>query len=46
MTEYPLRFMVGGFVVSAFAILGESRYRATVGGLFLGLPPSFAPALR
>jgi hypothetical protein len=43
MTEYLLRFMVGGFVVSAFAILGDVLRPKSFAGLF-GAAPSVALA--
>jgi hypothetical protein len=43
MTEYVLRFVAGGFVVSAFAMLGDVLRPKTFAGLF-GAPPSVALA--
>jgi hypothetical protein len=34
MTEYVVRFLVGGIVVSAFAMLGDMAF-------WLGQPPPF-----
>jgi Protein of unknown function (DUF3147) len=43
MTEYLLRFIAGGFVVSAFAMLGDVLRPKTFAGLF-GAAPSVALA--
>jgi uncharacterized membrane protein (GlpM family) len=43
MTEYILRFIVGGAVVSAFAMLGDVLRPKTFAGLF-GAAPSVALA--
>jgi hypothetical protein len=43
MTEYFLRFIVGGVVVSAFAMLGDVLRPKTFAGLF-GAAPSVALA--
>ena len=43
MTEYVLRFMVGGVVVSAFAMLGDMLRPKSFAGLF-GAAPSVALA--
>jgi hypothetical protein len=43
MTEYLLRFVVGGVVVSAFAILGDVLRPKSFAGLF-GAAPSVALA--
>lgn len=43
MTEYLLRFVVGGLVVSAFAMLGDVLRPKTFAGLF-GAAPSVALA--
>ncbi len=43
MTEYVLRFIAGGVIVSAFAILGDMLRPRSVGGL-LGAAPSVALA--
>jgi uncharacterized membrane protein (GlpM family) len=43
MTEYVLRFIAGGFVVSAFAMLGDVLRPKTFAGLF-GAAPSVALA--
>ena len=43
MTEYLLRFIVGGFVVSAFAMLGDVLRPKSFAGLF-GAAPSVALA--
>lgn len=41
MTEYLLRFLIGGFAVSVFAILGDLLRPKTFAGLF-GAVPSIA----
>ena len=41
MTEYAIRFLVGGFAVSAFAALGDIFRPKTFAGLF-GAAPSVA----
>ena len=43
MTEYVLRFLVGGVVVSAFAMLGDMLRPKSFAGLF-GAAPSVALA--
>jgi hypothetical protein len=43
MTEYLLRFIVGGVVVSAFAMLGDVLHPKSFAGLF-GAAPSVALA--
>src|SRR5437879_4341051 len=43
MTEYLLRFIVGGLVVSAFAVLGDVLRPKSFAGLF-GAAPSIALA--
>lgn len=43
MTEYVLRFVTGGVIVSAFAILGDMLRPKSFGGL-LGAAPSVALA--
>jgi|SRR6185437_950536 len=43
MTEYVVRFLVGGIVVSAFAILGDVLRPKSFAGLF-GAAPSVALA--
>ncbi|MCK1390601.1 DUF3147 family protein [Bradyrhizobium sp. 1] len=43
MTEYILRFIIGGLIVSAFAILGDMLKPKSFGGLF-GAAPSVALA--
>ncbi|WP_314952288.1 DUF3147 family protein [Bradyrhizobium cosmicum] len=43
MTEYILRFIIGGVTVSAFAILGDMLKPKSFGGL-LGAAPSVALA--
>lgn len=43
MTEYILRFIIGGVIVSAFAILGDMLKPKSFGGL-LGAAPSVALA--
>ncbi|WP_445222372.1 DUF3147 family protein [Bradyrhizobium sp. Pa8] len=43
MTEYVVRFIAGGVIVSAFAILGDMLKPKTFGGL-LGAAPSVALA--
>ena len=43
MTEYLLRFVAGGVIVSAFAILGDMLRPKSFGGL-LGAAPSVALA--
>ena len=43
MTEYVVRFLVGGVVVSAFAILGDLLRPKSFAGLF-GAAPSVALA--
>lgn len=43
MTEYVLRFIAGGVIVSAFAILGDMLRPKSFGGL-LGAAPSVALA--
>jgi uncharacterized membrane protein (GlpM family) len=43
MTEYVLRFIVGGAIVSAFAVLGDMLRPKSFGGL-LGAAPSVALA--
>ncbi len=43
MTEYLLRFVIGGLVVSAFAVLGDVLRPKTFAGLF-GAAPSVALA--
>jgi uncharacterized membrane protein (GlpM family) len=43
MTEYVVRFLVGGFVVSAFAMLGDVLRPKSFAGLF-GAAPSVALA--
>ena len=43
MTEYLVRFLVGGVVVSAFAVLGELLRPKSFAGLF-GAAPSVALA--
>jgi hypothetical protein len=43
MTEYVVRFLVGGVVVSAFAMLGDMLRPKTFAGLF-GAAPSVALA--
>jgi hypothetical protein len=43
MTEYIIRFMVGGLVVSAFAMLGDVLRPKSFAGLF-GAAPSVALA--
>lgn len=43
MTEYVLRFIVGGAIVSVFAILGDMLRPKSFGGL-LGAAPSVALA--
>jgi uncharacterized membrane protein (GlpM family) len=43
MTEYILRFIAGGFMVSAFAMLGDALRPKTFAGLF-GAAPSVALA--
>ena len=43
MTEYLVRFIVGGFVVSAFALLGDVLRPKSFAGLF-GAAPSVALA--
>lgn len=43
MTEYVLRFIAGGIIVSAFAILGDMLRPKSFGGL-LGAAPSVALA--
>ena len=41
MTEYVIRFLVGGVVVSAFAMLGDLLHPKSFAGLF-GAAPSVA----
>jgi hypothetical protein len=43
MTEYVVRFFVGGAVVSAFAMLGDALQPKSFAGLF-GAAPSVALA--
>jgi hypothetical protein len=43
MTEYVVRFVAGGMIVSAFAILGDMLRPKSFGGLF-GAAPSVALA--
>jgi hypothetical protein len=43
MTEYLIRFVVGGAVVSAFAVLGDVLRLKSLAGLF-GAAPSVAMA--
>lgn len=43
MLEYVLRFLIGGFVVSAFAVLGDILRPKSFAGLF-GAAPSIALA--
>ena len=43
MTEYVIRFLIGGMVVSAFAMLGDVLRPKTFAGLF-GAAPSVALA--
>lgn len=43
MTEYVIRFLTGGVIVSAFAILGDMLRPRSFGGL-LGAAPSVALA--
>ena len=43
MTEYLLRFVIGGLVVSAFAVLGDMLRPKSFAGLF-GAAPSVALA--
>jgi hypothetical protein len=43
VTEYAVRFLIGGFVVSAFAILGDVLRPKSFAGLF-GAAPSVALA--
>jgi hypothetical protein len=38
MTEYVVRFLVGGVVVSAFAILGDILRPKSFAGLFAAAP--------
>jgi hypothetical protein len=45
MTEYVVRFLVGGIVVSAFATLGDILSPKSFAGLF-GAAPSVALATR
>ena len=43
MTEYLVRFLVGGVVVSAFAMLGDILRPKSFAGLFGAAPSSHSP---